>query len=737
MSRPIRSRSRLERKEGPPARSRRLLRRLLVILVLLAFGAGGVPARSQPAAPAAPGDIITLNFQDADLDVVLDAVAQAIGFNYVLAPEVRRKVTVQGRVPRRQLFDLLLAILEVHGLAAVRSGDFYKIVRVASAQGQGLPVVIGADVDPSRRAEEIVTQLVHLRYGSVAEVARVLQPMLSREGALAVHRDTNVLVLTDSVEKLRRYLSVIRMLDVPTAQEQVQVFPLRFADATALAPLITQLVTTPAGPARAVPAAPPRPGEVVEGPGAQLPAARDGGTRPVILADSRTNALVAVGPPAVLERIQSLVARLDTDTPPTRAVFVYRVEHLRAKELAATLTGLFRRRGLPEPTPRPGPFPIPIPPPGAPPGAPPGDGEREELGAADEIRVVPDEATNTLLITTTPQIWAALQPVLQRLDRMPRRVLIEILVAEFTLDDSTQLGIEWSLRSEKGIQIGGERLSIGSGLDTGIPGIVPIPPTFFFVLSNKDILTLLQAFSQANRVNVLSSPHVMASENKRAQIHVGSSVPILTSQQQPATGVAAAPQPTSVITTTVEYRDVGVILTVTPRVADNRFVALDIRQEVSAVAPSPTIATVQGQPVSVPSPAFTKRVAETSVVVGEQETLVLGGLIEERKTQVREGIPFLSRIPILGYLFGATRDGVVKTELVIMVTPRLVLDPGESRSLYEEFRRRAPELKREMDRPGAPTPPLAPAPPTPPPPRSLAPGPEMGAGVNPIEPSSR
>jgi general secretion pathway protein D len=743
MSPPIRSIARLEREEGPPARPRRLTRRLLAVLVLLAFVAGGVPAGAQPTptTPPAPGDVITLNFQDADLDVVLDAVAQAIGFNYVLAPEVRRKVTVQGRVARRQLFDLLLAILEVHGLAAVRSGDFYKIVRVAAAQSQGLPVVIGADVDPSRRAEEIVTQLVHLRYGSVAEVARVLQPMLSREGALAVHRDTSVLVLTDSVEKLRRYLSVIRMLDVPTAQEQVQVFPLRFADATALAPLITQLVTTPGAPARAVPAVPPRPGEVIEGAGPQVPAARDaGGTRPVILADSRTNTLVAVGPPAVLERIQSLVARLDTDTPPTRAVFVYRVEHLRAKELGATLTGLFRRRGLPEPAPRPGAFPIPIPPPGpgVPPGAPPADGEREELGTAgDEIRVVPDEATNTLLITTTPQIWAALQPVLQRLDRMPRRVLIEILVAEFTLDDSTQLGIEWSLRSEKGIQIGGERLSIGSGLDTGIPGIVPIPPTFFFLLGNKDILTLLQAFSQANRVNVLSSPHVMASENKRAQIHVGSSVPILTSQQQPATGVAAAPQPTSVITTTVEYRDVGIILTVTPRVADNRFVALDIRQEVSAVAPSPTIGTVQGQPVSVPSPAFTKRVAETSVVVGEQETLVLGGLIEERKTQVREGIPFLSRIPILGYLFGATRDGVVKTELVIMVTPRLVLDPGESRSLYEEFRRRAPELKREMDRPGAPGLPLAPAPPTPPPPRSLAPGPEIGAGLSPVEPSSR
>src|SRR5262245_40608539 len=338
MSPPIRPIARLEQEEGPPARPRRLTRRLLAGLALLALVTGGVPAGSQPTTAPAPGDVITLNFQDADLDVVLDAVAQAIGFNYVLAPEVRRKVTVQGRVPRRELFDLLLAILEVHGLAAVKSGDFYKIVRVAAAQGQGLPVVVGSDVDPSRRAEEIVTQLVHLRDGSVAEVARVLQPMLSREGALAVHRESNVLVLTDSVEKLRRYLSVIRMLDVPTAQEQVQVFPLRFADAAALAPLIMQLIVTPSGPTRALPAAPPRPGEPVEAIAPQVGAPRDtGGTRPTILADTRTNSLLAVGPPAVLERVQMLVARLDTDTPPTRAVFVYRVEHLRAKELAATL----------------------------------------------------------------------------------------------------------------------------------------------------------------------------------------------------------------------------------------------------------------------------------------------------------------------------------------------------------------------------------------------------------------
>ncbi|MBI4011888.1 MAG: type II secretion system secretin GspD [Candidatus Rokubacteria bacterium] len=687
----------------------------LVVLLALLAPAGALRARA-----ASPDEPVTLSFQDADLDVVLDAIAQEVGFNYILAPEVRRKVTVQGRVPRKELFDLLLSILEVHGLTAVKAGDVYKIVRIAAAQAQGLPVVVGLEPDPTRRPEEIVTQLVHLRYGAATEIARVLQPMVARETAFAVHRDTNVLVITDSVEKLRRYLSVIRMLDVPTAQEQLQVFPLRFADATALAPLITQLVGGPAASGARPAALPaPRAGEPAEAAAIAAPA-RDGGAgRPVILADGRTNALLAVGPPAVLERIQALVARLDRESPPSRGVFLHRVEHLRAKELAASLTALFRRRQGPEGgPPRPG-F-LPVPPAETPPGAPPplpggAEAEREDL-ATEDIRVIADEATNTLLVTATPHVWALLQPILQRLDRMPRRVLIEILVAEFTLDDSTALGIEWSLRSERGIRIGGERLGIGSGLDTGLPGIVPLPPTFFFVLQNRDILTLLQAFAKANRVNVLSTPHVLASENKRAQIHVGRSVPILTTQQQPTTGIAPQAQPTSVITTTVEYRDTGIILTVTPRVSDNRFVALDVRQEVSDAVPN-VISGTQ-------SPVITKRVAETSVVVGENETLVLGGLIEERKVQDREGIPFLSRIPILGYLFGTTTEITRKTELVILVTPRVILDPAEAQAVYEEFKRRAPELRQQIEDPNRPVPP----PPSRPAPRSLAPtAPELSS----------
>jgi general secretion pathway protein D len=723
--------------EVPP---RRLAALALAALLVLP----PAPATGQTGATAPPdAEPVTLNFQDADLEAVLDAVSRTVGFNYVLAPEVRRKVTVQGRVARGELFDVLLAILEVNGLTAVRSGEVYKIVRTAGAQTQGLPVVVGVEPDPARRPGELVTQVVHVSYGSAPEIARVLSSLVSREGAVAVHRGSNVLVITDSVERLRRHLRIIRSLDIPTAQQQFQVFPLRFADATTLAALLSQLL---GGAAPAFPGAPPSvpafpgapPAEPLEpavvpaapiAPGPEPPA-----SRPVILADPRTNSLLATGSPAVLERLQSLVTRLDAETPPARSLYLYRVEHLRAKELGATLSQLFRRRGGTAPEApgggRGGPSGPGGPDAGAP-GPPPGpaaaaETESDGPGTA-EIRLIADEPTNTLLITTSAPMWAAIQPVLKRLDRKPRRVLIEILVAEILLDDSTSLGIEWALRSGSGIQLGGERLSVGSALDVGAPGIQPLPPGLFFILQSADILTLIQAFSQDSRVNILSNPHVLTSEGKRAQIHVGRSVPILTTQQQPTTGVAQG-VPTSVITTTVDYRDTGVILSVTPRIGEDRFIALDVRQEVSDAVPN-LVSQTQ-------SPVFTKRVAETSVVVAENETLILGGLIEERRVQERQGIPFLSRIPILGYLFGATTEALRKTELLILVTPRVVGDGGDARSVSEEWQRRAPALRREIERraPAPSRPPaIRPAPPAPP----SAPDPQGFRGGEPLADPTR
>lgn len=683
-----------------------------------------------PSRPVEPGRLrqVVLNFDNADIEAVIHAASEVVGFNYTLAPDVKGKVTVQTstRIPQEEVFKVLLAILEVHGLTAVKSGNLYKIIRIAAAKEKPVPTIVGAESDPARADDEVITQIVSLTHASANEIAAVIRPLVGKDGNLTVHRDGNLLLITDTAGNIRRLLQIIKVMDLEVVTDELQIFQIRYADVAELATILTQFFAgarrpspaQPAAPAppsspppvRPTPARPAPPAPAVPAPGE--PEAR----LPLILADKRTNSLIVLARRSDLEVIRRLVAELDVDTKANKRVFVYYVENVKAKELAVTLQAIFGKEPLvPERPPTPAP-------PGAPPPAapappppiyrpPPGSAETEtgQAGVVEgEVKIVADEPTNALIVTTFPRNWPLIEETIRKLDRVPKQVLIEVLVAEVSLDDSNSLGIEWSVRTQSPIKIGGEVFSIGSvtALDVGAPGIAPVPPGLsFFIFETDRILGLLQAFSKINRLNVVSSPHVLTSENKKAVINVGRSVPIITSQAQPTIGVTQQPEPTAIVTSTIEYRDTGVILTVTPRISEKRLVALDVKQEVSDAIPN-----VLG---GTQSPIITKRVAETSVVVADNQTLVLGGLLEERRTRDREGIPGLSRIPILGYLFGQTTDTVLKTELLILITPRVVGDPAEARALYEDVRRRSRELEKAIERAPSMAPP-APAPVPPP-----------------------
>jgi general secretion pathway protein D len=314
-----------------------------------------------------------------------------------------------------------------------------------------------------------------------------------------------------------------------------------------------------------------------------------------------------------------------------------------------------------------------------------------------EIRFVADEVTNAIIVTTYPRLWKEIEETIKKLDKMPRQVLIEVMAAEVTLTDDTKLGIEWAVRSG--------RFDVSSSPSGQIPGrpaqsIIPfggaVPFGFnFFTFAADKFLAALNALASENRVNVLSNPSIMTAENRKAVINVSTSVPIVTSQQVPvATGGITG----NAITQTVEYRDAGIILTVTPRIGEQGTVALDVKQEVNEVG--------ENEPPPINSPRFTKREAETSVVLLNNQTLVLGGLIQNKRTQIRVGIPWLSRIPILGYLFGSVEHKIEKTELLLLITPRTVGTALDAARITEQMRRVTPELEQSMRL----------APPAPPPP---------------------
>jgi general secretion pathway protein D len=675
------------------------------------------PAAGQPAAQS-PGRLVVFNFDNADIEIVLQATSELLVFNYVLAPGARgKKVTVQttGRIPVDDIFPVLLTILDVNGLAAVKSGNLWRIIPKEGAAQTSTRTVVGGQLDAGVPGDEVITQIVPLQFTSATDVMTLLRPFVPPQGGLTATRDTNLLVITDVAGNIRRLLDILKLVDVDVALSELRIIALKHADAQEVAQLLTQLFASgrfspatpqlPAGvtPPAAVPAAP---GARPAVPAATAPRSDQPSTAeraPLIVPERRSNSLVIYARKQEMDTIGRLIEKLDADIYGGQRVYFYFAENTKAKDLAATLDAIFGRgtgASTTTPTTRP---PTTTGAPGLPSqstvqattrapvagaaGAR-GPGFLEEGGAAAETRFIADEVTNSVIVTTYPRIWTEVEEMIKKLDRMPRQVLIEVLAAEVTLDDKTSLGLQWALQHGR---FSGSFSDSGT-LQSRPPDLIPpfgitglSPGLNFFTFAANEFMLAINALATENKVNVLSSPSIMTAENKKAVINVSRSVPILTSQQVPIGATPSTGTTSSIVgTQTVEYKDAGIILTVTPRIGEQGTVALDVKQEVNDV----------GDPVPpTNSPEFRKREAETSVVLLNNQTLVLGGLIQNRRSIVRTGIPFLNKIPVFGYLFGNTSDQVTKTELILLITPRVVGTALDAARITEQIRNLTPELR--------------------------------------------
>jgi general secretion pathway protein D len=695
------------------------------------------PPTAPPVPPGQRGRFIVLNFDNADIETVVHAASEIVGFNYVIGPGVSgKKVTVQtsGRIPQEDVFGVLLAILEVHGVTAVRAGNLYKIVPVEGARERAVPTIVGATPDASRTGDEIVTQIVPVRFAAVNELGTLLRPLISGRGTLIANRETGVLIITDSASNIARLLDIIKLVDVEVSLDELQIIPLSYADAAEMANILNQLFQAGRLRTSSVAGAPPAPAV----PGAPAPGAAGatGGTDrpPLIVAERRSNSLIVNARRGELETIKRVIEKLDVNVSGGRRVFIYYAENAKSKDLAATLNAIYTGRETVQtsttptttggsqatrptsPTPS-GPTPAPSVGPGG------------ALGAADvaftegQVRFIADETTNAIIVTTTPRQWADIEGIIRNLDRMPRQVLIEVLVAEISLNDDTRLGIDWALRSGKftlanatantafgtaGLPNSPGAPSTSGGTSSGLR-----PPTAIlsglgsflgplgagltaFTFESDKFFAILNVLASESRVNIVSNPHIMTSENKKAVINVSQSVPIITGQQtstvsqpgiDPNTGGTSTTINTGGVNQTVEYKDAGVVLTVTPRIGERGTVALDVKQEVNAV----------GAPVPpTNSPSFTKREAETSVVLLNNQTLVLGGLIQDRVSNSEAGIPFFKNMPVFGWLFKSKDKQVQKTELLLLITPRVIGTALDAARITDEMRKVTPEVNEAI-----------------------------------------
>ncbi|MCC2613778.1 type II secretion system secretin GspD [Neorhizobium petrolearium] len=620
------------------------------------YGTGSF-LNTQPAISAGKtskgADGYNLNLLDAPINAAAKSVlGDTLGVNYVVDPRVSGKITLQTAAPvsKEVLLDIFESALTVNGAVITKQNGSYQIVPASEAFSSTPEITTAVS---SLGGPGIKVQALELKYVAAAEMKSILEP-ISRKGSILRTDDRrNIIVLAGTSNDLSAMRNAIGIFDVDWMKGMsVALHPLKASQSSAVAKELGAIFSTENGP---------------------------GSNIIRFIPNERLNAvLVITSRPAYLERAAAWISKLDRLAATNEErLFVYNIQNRPAKELAQVLQSVLKgREGQAAAQ---GSIENPI----APDLQPatissaydasqsevPANGEAallsNPMGQPGKPRtsVVADIENNALLISTTAREYERIEPLLRQLDVVPTQVMLEAVIAEVTLNDELRFGLRWFFENGN-FRVGFSDLSSG-GTGASFPALA-------WSYATNDIRVTLNALSSITDVNVVSAPTLMALNNQKAILQIGDQVPIVTRQAQ-STDNSDAP-----VINSVEMKDTGIILTVTPRINTSGKVMLDIQQEVSDV--------VKTTSSGIDSPTIQQRKVSTRVVVNDNESLALGGLIQQRNDLVRSQVPILGDIPLLGNAFKHKTDQIRKTELIIFIRPRIVRDVNEARSVTEEFR---------------------------------------------------
>ena len=666
----------------------------------LYFG-GASPLQATQAAQGisevGDGDL-TINFANAEIREVVNAIlGDALGLTYVIDPRVQGTITLRSvrPVPRAAAVGLLEDVLAMNGAALVAKDGAYEIVPLAEAVSA--PAIVRQGTAPIRMDRGYSLHVFPLRYASAAALMDVIQPLAPPGRVLRVDAERNLLILAATSSEADNFADLLSLFDVDwMAHKSFGLFPLKHGDAEHVAAELRRVFAQPDAEEGKI--------GVVD-----------------FVPIGRLNAVMVItAEQAYLAQARDWVARLDRGMESDRRqLYVYFVQNGRAQELAQIVGEALSAEVVkteevaPEARLAPGLAPAELTSPGGTPVM--GSDAGAETGGSDTLsntygtsqplqrlhptagdqgglpdigisggteapktgfRIVADARNNALLVHATAEEYELVSAALEKLDIVPLQVFIEATIAEVTLNDTLKYGLEWFF------DLGNSTVSFNTS--TARPP-APQPnlilsqfPGFSWLYATDDVRIVLNALSQITDLKVISSPTLLVLDNEPARLQVGDQVPI---SVRSSTSVTDPEAPT---VNEIEYRDTGVILDIIPRVNSNGMVVLDIIQEVSDVVPS----TANATDTQTITPTIAQRRIASTVSVSSGETVALGGLIRDTSSEGVTGVPLLSDIPILGNLFKTTTDVSRRTELLVLLTPRVVRDPNDARTVTDELRKR-------------------------------------------------
>ncbi|MCP4744940.1 MAG: type II secretion system secretin GspD [Desulfobacteraceae bacterium] len=597
-----------------------------------------------------PEQLVSIDFNNVDIAVFIKFISDLTQKNFVIDDRVKGKVSIisPGKITVSEAYAVFESVLEVHGYAAIPSGEIIKIVTSPDARSKSIKTRLkretGADID------SIVTQIIPLRFANPDDIKRLFTPLVSKNSVILSYAPTNTLIITDVQSNINRLLHILKTIDVIGVGQQINIIPVEYADASNLVNLLKSIFTSSS--------------------------TRKGRTSSKItfVADERTNVIIVLASEAEAENIRKLVTSLDKETPKGQGkIHVYYLKHASAEDLAKVLQAIPAKSSSSKKK----------------------GGKETAPVVSGDVRITPDIATNSLVIMGEQQDYFTLEKIIKKIDIPRAMVYIEALIMEVNIEKDFKLGTQWAVGSETSFDgkdmlygggWGGSTLDTDEGFSniTGASNLLPGGMSMgifgeFLEISGvafPSIGAIVQAYKKDSDISILSTPQILTTDNQEATIYVGSNIPF-----QTQAGITSSSDTSY---NTYEYRDVGKTLVITPTISQDRMVKLNIALEVQEI-----------DDVTNNRPTTLKRTIETTAIVKDKNTIVLGGLIDSKDEIADYKVPCLGDIPGLGWLFRSMDKGNKKTNLYIFLTPRVIQQPSEA-SLVSKTKREQIERLREQ-----------------------------------------
>jgi len=618
------------------------MKRKTKIAALMLIGALLLAAGPLWAPGAAAGQMVSIDFNNVDINVLIKFISELTGKNFVVDQRVKGKVTIisPSKISTEEAFRVFESVLEVHGYTAIRAGEVYKIVPSPDARSKNIETRLREE--SGLPEDKVVTQIIPLQFANPADVKRLLAPLISKSSVVLDYTPTNTLIVTDVYSNISRLMKIIDAIDIMGVGQELTIIELRFANAKDLAEILEDVFKDSKKARRKN-----EPEEIIR-----------------FVSDERTNTLIMLASKTDTLRIRELIDLLDKETPKGKeTIHVYYLEHAIAEELAQVLEELPTKGG----------------------------GAKDQQKApiiSSKVKIQADKATNSLIIMAEKDDYLFLESIIKKLDIPRAMVYIECLIMEVNLERDFNLGTEWTAMGETTVE--GREAGYGGGFSGSDPGYANISglaggalgvgsfPAGLSVgafgefidiggVQFPSLAAIVQAYKKDKDVHILSTPQILTTDNQEAKINVGKNVPYQT-RSAAESGVETY--------SSYEYRDVGIVLKITPHISQDRFVRLNIYQEVTRL--DELASTVAERPSTL------KRTIETTVIVNDAHTVVIGGLIDDSFSQTQNKIPCMGDIPLLGWLFKARGEGAERTNLYVFLTPRVIKSPVEADAVYDE-----------------------------------------------------